>query len=245
MQLSGNTILITGGTSGIGKELALRFLESGNTIIVVGRNQEMLELMKRKHPTLHCFSADLTKRDEIKKLIKWVSDCFPDLNMVINNAGIQYNYRFDGSPGLSDQAENEIKLNFTAPVFINNELLPLLLKQDTAAIVNVSSGLAIAPKKDGAVYCATKSALHTYTIALRYQLEKSSVRVFEIIPPLVDTPMTRGRGSGKISPAELVTEFLNDFKKNKPESYIGKTKILRTIYRIWPAMAYRIMKNGR
>lgn len=245
MQLSGNTILITGGTSGIGKALALRFLELGNTVIITGRNQEALDLLKRKHTALFCFYADLSKQNDVKQLIQWGLDHFPQLNVVINNAGVQFNYIFDGSPEINRQTENEIAVNLTAPILINNGLIPLLLKQSDAAIVNVSSGLAIAPKKNGAVYCATKSGLHAYTLALRYQLENGPVRVFEIIPPLVDTAMTKGRGRGKISPDDLVHEFLNDFKKNKPESYIRKTKILKTIYRLWPSAAYRIMKNGR
>jgi short-subunit dehydrogenase involved in D-alanine esterification of teichoic acids len=116
--------------------------------------------------------------------------------------------------------------------------------QPEAAVVNVSSGLALVPKKSAPVYCGTKAGLHLFTKALRYQLEGSPVKVFEIIPPVVDTPMTAGRGRGKISPKQLVEEFMRAFAKNQFEVNIGKVKLLRLINRLLPSLADRIMKNG-
>lgn len=123
-------------------------------------------------------------------------------------------------------------------------LLPILTTKQNSAIINVSSGLAFAPKKSAPIYCATKSAIHIGTKAIRYQLENFNVKVFEIIPPFVDTAMTKGRGKGKITPKRLVDEFLRNFKNDKLESNIGKTKFLRFIQRIFPKIADKILKNG-
>jgi uncharacterized oxidoreductase len=162
----------------------------------------------------------------------------------VNNAAIQYNYNFTEEVNVSILIDYEIAANLTAPIKLTALLLPLLLKNKESAVVNVSSGLAIAPKASASVYCASKAAIHSYSKTLRYQLEHRGVKVFEIIPPLVATPMTEGRGKSKITPEKLVDEFINNFKANQYESYIGKVKLLKALNRIWPSMADRIMKNG-
>jgi uncharacterized oxidoreductase len=118
------------------------------------------------------------------------------------------------------------------------------LKNKNSAVVNVSSGLFIAPKKSASVYCATKSAIHSFSKTLRYQLEESGIKVFEIIPALIATPMTEGRGKSKLSPEQLTEEFIRNFKSDKVESYIGKTRLLKFINRLSPKLADKIMKNG-
>lgn len=167
-----------------------------------------------------------------------------DLNILINNAAVQFNYSFIEEKELADKIEYEISTNFTAPVKLTGFLLPLLLKNKNSAVINVSSGLFISPKKSASVYCATKSAMHSFTKTLRYQLEETGIKVFEIIPALIDTPMTEGRGKSKITPEKLVDEFMRNFKSDKWESYIGKTKLLKFIHKISPKTADRIMKNG-
>jgi short-subunit dehydrogenase involved in D-alanine esterification of teichoic acids len=123
-------------------------------------------------------------------------------------------------------------------------LIPQLQLKPEAAIINISSGLAIAPKKTAPVYCGTKAGIHIFSQALRYQLEVSSIKVFEIIPPLVDTPMTAGRGQNKISPQALAEEFWEGFLSDTYEMYIGKAKLLKLIHRLSPALSQKIMKNG-
>jgi short-subunit dehydrogenase involved in D-alanine esterification of teichoic acids len=140
--------------------------------------------------------------------------------------------------------EIELDINLVSPLYLTKLFLPQLLSQPTAAIVNVSSGLGIVPKQSAPVYCASKAALHSFTKSLRWQLEGSSVKVFEIIPPIVDTAMTRGRGRGKISPEALVEEFWTDFARNRYEIRIGKTKLLFVLQRLMPAIAERIMRPG-
>lgn len=244
MQINKNVILITGGTSGIGLELVRQFYDLENKIIVTSSNQGNLDRLTMKFPNISTLVCDLSDSLSVRKLVEKCLLEYSDINIIINNAGIQNNYTWTEEKDGYTKIQNEIQINFTSPMQIIYGLLPLLTTKPSSAIVNVSSGLAFAPKKSAPIYCATKSAIHNGTKALRYQLENTTVKVFEIIPPLVDTAMTEGRGKGKISPEQLVNEFLNYFKNDKFESNIGKTKLLRFIQRISPKLADNILKNG-
>jgi len=244
MKLNNNTILITGGTSGIGLELVRQFYERNNKLIVTSSNQSNLENLKEKFPGIITIVCNLADNSSVHQLITKCLTDHGDINLVINNAGIQYNYNWLEEKDGYAKIANEICVNFTSPMQIIYGLLPVLLNKREAAIVNVSSGLALVPKKSAPIYCATKAAIHNGTKALRYQLENTTVKVFEIIPPLVETPMTEGRGKDKISPKQLVDEFIPNFINNKYESFIGKTKILRLIQRLSPARADSILKNS-
>lgn len=244
MQPSGNVMLITGGTAGIGLELVKQFYELGNKIIVVSGNPDNLEQLKTNFPYISTIVCDLSDNQSVRRLVDTCLTEYSDINILINNAGIQYNYIWAEEKDGYQKIEKEIQINFTSPMQIIYGLLPILTVKQDSAIINVSSGLAFAPKKSAPIYCATKSAIHNSTKALRYQLENTTVKVFEIIPPLVDTAMTAGRGKGKISPKQLVDEFIINFKKDKTESNIGKTKLLRLIQRISPKLADSILKNG-
>jgi len=244
MKLNNNTILITGGTSGIGLELVRQFYERKNKLIVTSSNQSNLEKLKDKFPSIITIVCNLADSSSVHQLISKCLSDHGEINLVINNAGIQYNYNWLEEKDGYAKIANEICVNFTSPMQIIYGLLPVLLNKQEAAIVNVSSGLALVPKKSAPIYCATKAAIHNGTKALRYQLENTTVKVFEIIPPLVETPMTEGRGKDKISPKQLVDEFIPNFINNKYESFIGKTKILRLIQRLSPARADSILKNS-
>ncbi|HEY9901133.1 MAG TPA: SDR family oxidoreductase [Candidatus Sericytochromatia bacterium] len=240
MKTTHNTVLITGGTSGIGLALAKRFLREGNKVIITGTNAAKAEEIKLQMPTVTIELADMRDRQALDKL----AFNYSEVNILINNAGIQYNYDFT-DPGIAPkQMETELDINLVSPLYLTKLFLPQLLSQPTAAIVNISSGLGIVPKQSAPVYCASKAALHSFTKSLRWQLEGSSVKVFEIIPPIVDTAMTRGRGRGKISPEALVEEFWTDFARNRYEIRIGKTKLLFVLQRLMPAIAERIMRPG-
>jgi uncharacterized oxidoreductase len=244
MKLTGNTILITGGSSGIGLALVKTFNQLGNKIIIVGRDIGKLNDAKKQFPEIDIFPCDLTKQSDIDDLIVFIEQNYPNLNMLFNNAAIQYNYDFLSEPNIVNKVEYEVSANLTSTIKLCGLLLPTLLKNDNAAIINVSSGLALSPKKSAPVYCGTKAAIHNFTKAFRYQMEATNVKVFEILPPIVDTPMTEGRGKNKITSEQLVDEFIKDFKNNKEESYIGKSKLLKLIARISPKLADRILKNG-
>lgn len=241
MKINNNKILITGATAGIGKALTETFLKLDNQIIAVGRNKEKLNELKKLDKRIIPFQCDISKQSELDKLTLFIEQEHQDLNILINNAGIQYNYNFANESQLLHKIEYEINVNFLAPLKLITLLLPTIQANDNSAIVNISSGLAIVPKAQAPVYCGTKAGIHIFSKSLRYQLDK--VKVFEIIPPIVETAMTTGRGKGKISPQRLVDEFIKAFKKNKYEVNIHKVKLLRIINRISPSIADRIMKG--
>jgi len=241
MKINNNKILITGATAGIGKALTETFLKLDNQIIAVGRNKERLNELEKLDKRIISFQCDISKQSELDKLILFIEQEHQDLNILINNAGIQYNYNFANESQLLYKVEHEINVNFLAPLKLITLLLPTIQTNDNSAIVNISSGLAIVPKAQAPVYCGTKAGIHIFSKSLRYQLDK--VKVFEIIPPIVETAMTEGRGKGKISPQRLVDEFIKAFKNNKYEVNIHKVKLLRIINRISPSIADRIMKG--
>ena len=240
MKTTHNTVLITGGTSGIGFALAQRFLREGNTVIVTGTNAQKAEVVKSQLPKITIELADMRDHQALRKL----AYNYPEVNILINNAGIQYNYDFADCAIAIEQIETELDINLLSPLYLTKLFLPQLLSHPTAAIVNVSSGLGIVPKQSAPIYCASKAALHSFNKTLRWQLEATSVRVFEIIPPIVDTAMTRGRGRGKIKPDALVEEFWRDFTQDRLEMRIGKTKLLFVLGRLMPTLTERIMRPG-
>ncbi len=242
MKLINNTILITGGSSGIGLAMAQKFMSLGNRVIITGRNKEKLESVQQLLPGIVTIPCDLTKQADMDMLVHTIEQKYPRLNVLINNAGVQYNYSFTQEADIHHKVVNEIETNLTAPIKLITLLLPLLEGSERSAIVNVSSGLGIVPKASAAVYCGTKAGVHIFTKALRYQLKHT--KVFEVIPALVDTDMTRGRGKGKISPQQLVDEFIRGFEHDKYEINIGKIKLLRSINRLAPSLAEKIMRDS-
>lgn len=241
MQLQGNKILITGATAGIGEAMLRKFLALNNSIIAVGRNERKLSELASIDEHVIPFACDISKTEELDRLATFVEQNHPETNILINNAGIQFNYHFDEGQ-LLEKIEQEVAVNFIAPLKLIALLLPTLNRNKSAAIVNVSSGIGLVPKKQAPVYCGTKAGIHIFSKALRYQL--SQVKVFEMIPPLVDTEMTAGRGKGKISSWQLVEEFVSAFKKDTYEINIGKVRWLKLLNRWMPSVAERIMKRG-
>lgn len=188
MELGSNTVLITGGASGIGLALAERFLRAGSRVIVCGRREEKLREAKEKHPELHVRVCDVADPSERVGLLEWATREFPCLNVLVNNAGIQLRLAL-AEPGPWERAREEIAINFEAPVHLSTLFIPHLRRQQRAAIVNITSGLSFAPVARVPVYCATKAALHSFTLSLRHQLADTAIEVIEIIPPAVDTDL--------------------------------------------------------
>jgi uncharacterized oxidoreductase len=191
MKTSGNTILITGGGSGIGEALAHRFHDAGNTVIVAGRRQEALDAAVVGRPNMHGVTLDVESAEGVADFAKRVLAAHPSLNVLINNAGIMRMEALDTARDLSD-AEATIETNLLGPIRLINAFVDHLAAQDDAAIVNVTSGLAFVPLIDFATYCATKAAIHSYTVALRGALE-GKVEVIELAPPAVQTGLTPGQ----------------------------------------------------
>ncbi|MDK4563946.1 SDR family oxidoreductase [Kingella kingae] len=240
MKTNGHTVLITGGATGIGFALAKQFHAAGNQIILVGRREDVLQQAAAQLAGSRIAVADVANAEDRARLVR----DFPDVNILINNAGIQFTKRFDTQN--DDEIAQEINVNLTAPAQLTLAFLPILTAKSEAAVVNVSSGLAIVPKETCALYCATKAALHSFSQVLRWQMENSSVRVFEILPPMVATPMSQGKGHAnlKISPDELAAEFWRDFQRDHFEMMVGKTKLLYWINRISATLGQRIMRKG-
>lgn len=240
MQTTRNTVLITGGTGGIGLALAKQFLAAQNTVIITGRSAAKLAAVRDRLPAVTTELADMTDRRALERL----AYTHGDVNILINNAAVQHNYDLADPTIPLEQISLELDTNLVGPLVLTKLFLPQLMRKSAAAIVNISSGLAIVPKQSAPVYCGSKAALHIFTQALRWQLEGSNVKVFEVIPPLVDTAMTGGRGSGKITPEALAKEFWTNFARDHYEMRIGKTKLLFALHRLMPRVAERRMRGG-
>ncbi len=192
MKTSGTTILITGGSTGIGFEFAKQLLEIGNTVVVTGRDEKKLKKAKSLLPAVHTIKSDVSAPGEIEALLKKVTAEFPKLNVLINNAGIIRTINFHEEGASLESLTQEIDVNLKGPIRMAKAFLPHLKKQGEAAIVNVTSGLAFVPLPISPVYCATKAGLHSFSLSLRVQLKNTKVKVFEVAPPATETEMMAG-----------------------------------------------------
>lgn len=188
MNLKNNIILITGGSTGIGYALADRFIQAGSEVIVCGRREEVLNEAKHNLPGLYTYVCDVSVEKERIELFHRVTDNFPKLNVLINNAGIQRRKRLNTDEPWSE-VQKELGINLEAPIHLANLFIPHLLKVENPYIINVTSGLAFVPMAMAPVYCASKAALHSYTLSLRQNLSEGPVKVIEIIPPAVNTDL--------------------------------------------------------
>ncbi|CAM3405132.1 SDR family oxidoreductase [Marinicrinis lubricantis] len=189
MNISGNTILITGGASGIGLAFAERFLNRGNEVIIAGRSEEKLKAAKIKYPALHTRVCDVSNEANRRSLLNWITDQFPSLNVLINNAGIQQRINLLQAAKDWTDYRNEICIGMEGPIHLSMLFIPHLMKKDHAAIINVTSGLAIRPGAWVPIYSATKAALHSFTVSLRLQLAGTNIKVIEVFPPAVNTDL--------------------------------------------------------
>lgn len=188
MQIQHNTILITGGGSGIGRALAEALHAEGNQIIITGRRRDMLQQTVAANPGMQAVELDVRDTEDIRQVAKELGQSHPALNAVIHNAGIMRTE--DVREGDASDAEDIVTTNLLGPIRLTAALMPQLLKQASSTIVTVSSGLAFLPGAITPTYCATKAAIHSYSQSLRYQLRDTSVRVLEIVPPYVQTELT-------------------------------------------------------
>lgn len=190
MNLSGNTVLITGGGTGIGLGIAVRFLAAGSRVIIVGRRAEKLNAAKEKYPELITRVCDVSKEADRKDLFTWVTTNYPEINVVVNNAGIQraINLTRCGEDDWS-KYKGEIETNLDAPIHMCMMFAPYFMGKENTAIVNVSSRLGIMPAVWVPIYSSTKTALHFFSRCLRMQLANTGVKVYEILPPMVDTDL--------------------------------------------------------
>jgi uncharacterized oxidoreductase len=198
MKTSGNTVFITGGGSGIGLALTEALVKSGNQVVICGRRRDRLKAVQARMPGVNFRVCDVSKARSRQALVDWLLSEFRHLNVLINNAGIQRQVNFLKGPKDLREADNEVATNLMAPIHLSARLLPHLKRKKQAAIVNISSGLAFTPLAVVPVYCATKAAIHSWSLSLRYQLRNTSVRVFEIGPPMVATDLAGERNRPEV-----------------------------------------------
>lgn len=191
MRFSGRTVLVTGGTGGIGLAIAEAFHHAKSRVIVCGRNREKLSGVEKRFPGIVALPSDVGDPRQREGLAEEVLRRFPELDVLVNNAGVQRYVDLTKGYGALKSGEDEIAVNFAATVELTALFVGHLMKRPSAAIVNVTSGLAFSPMASAPVYCATKAALHTYSVVLREQLKATPVKVIEIAPPMVDTDLNR------------------------------------------------------
>ena len=239
MNIKNNTILVTGGTSGLGLEFTKQLLELGNTVIITGRNQVKLEQTKKLFPKVHVFQSDVSDVEAIRELYKEVTRQFPNFNVLINNAGEMRKINLhDTSIDLGNITE-EIDINLSGPIRMIQQFLPHLKTQKNAAIMNVTSGLALVPFPIAPIYGATKSGLRSYTKSLRVQLKDTNIKVFELIAPGAKTPLNdkfEGDMDGKslMDAGKLIKTAVKSLENNTFEIYPGAAKIIRILSRLAP-----------
>ncbi|AIF50213.1 SDR family oxidoreductase [Pelosinus sp. UFO1] len=241
MKMDSNTILITGGTSGIGLELATQLLKLGNTVIITGRDQSKLELAKKKLPNVHTFQCDVSDPKAISDLFEKVISQFPKLNFLINNAGIMRKLNFQAEEVDLEDITQEIEINLNGSIRMVKQFLSHLKTKKYAAIMNVSSALAFVPYPISPIYCATKAGIHSFTQSLRIQLKNTNIRVFELAPPVTQTSLIGKdfdaddfKGITAMDAGEMVRVTIKGLEQDRFEIMPGFSSTLKFMSRVAP-----------
>lgn len=240
MNMQNNTILITGGTGGFGFEFASKLLALGNTVIITGRNREKLNEVKSKLPEVHTIESDVSNSDDIISLHSMVTSKFPDLNIIINNAGEMRKISLHHEHTLTN-ITREIEINLMGPIRMVQQFLPHLKTKRNAAIINVTSGIALMPFPISPIYSASKSGLRSFTQALRVQLKNTEIKVIELVAPGSSTPLNdkfkneQGfNASALMAPEKIVDAAIKGMKNDSNEVFPGLAKLMRVLSRIAP-----------
>lgn len=240
MNIQNNTILITGGTSGFGLEFASRLRALGNEVIITGRNPQKLQEVKQKLPGVHAIQSDVSKAEDIIRLYEEVTKQFPALNIIINNAGEMRKISLHHTHELSD-ITREIEINLMGPIRMIQQFLPHLKTKSTAAILNVTSGIAFMALPVSPIYSASKSGLRAYTQALRVQLKNTGIRVIELVAPGSSTPLNDKfmnddgfNPKALMAPEKIVDAAIKGMQSDKEEIYPGLAGVMRIASRVAP-----------
>jgi len=248
MTIKGKTVLITGGASGIGLEAAKQFLTNGARVIITGRNQEKLDAAKKTYPALIAINSDAANAGDAASLFSQVKD-LGGIDILYNNAGV-------GSPPLNlgvandnhwEGATYEMDVNYLGVIRLNNLFMDMLKSRKEAAIINTTSILSYVPSLVATTYSASKTALAFYTRSLREHLRilNSTVKVFELLPPLVATEMTAARNEKKMTPEELVKGLVSGLKKDQYTIRVGDTKLIYMLNRFFPKIAFGLVNTKK
>jgi uncharacterized oxidoreductase len=236
MNLTDRTILITGGSAGIGLAFALKFVELGNEVIVTGRRQAVLDDVKAKHPKLHIIQSDVANPAQIAALAARVKADFPKLDVLMNNAGIMLSKNLKAPAADLGGLMAEMDINVGGVIGMTSAFIDILTA-NKGTVINVSSGLAFVPLPAVPIYSASKAAIHSYTQSLRFQLEETGVEVIELMPPAVKTDLTAELaegGASLITTDELVKQSFASLKAGALEIRPGQTKQLALMRRLAP-----------
>ncbi|MDQ2668042.1 MAG: SDR family NAD(P)-dependent oxidoreductase [Gemmatimonadota bacterium] len=244
MRLTNRTILITGGTNGIGLALATLLLERGNSVIISGRDESRLANAQRALPSVHVVQSDVSDPKAIQSLHASLLARFPSLDVLVNNAGVMRNLKLAQSRDLRD-VTREIDINLSGPLRMVQQFLPHLLTRPEAGIINVSSGLAFIPFTPAPVYSAAKAGMHAYTQVLRSQLAGTRIAVIELAPPGPETPLFRGefaeetRGQKAMDVTTVAKRAVAGIEAGTLEIRPGLPKVLRIVSRVAPGFMFR------
>jgi uncharacterized oxidoreductase len=250
MKLTGHTVLITGAGTGLGSGLAAALHAKGNQVIITGRREEVLKSFAAKHPGMLTYTMDVAKEADVKQLFDWVSQNHPRLDFLVNNAGIMQWPDFAKPETLDGRLFDEIEINVKGLIRMTATFLPLLSRQPEAALINVSSGLAYMPLSMSPIYCATKAAVHSFTMSLRHQLRHGSVKVIELAPPAVESDLGKAAGPPsmefpKMKLDAFIIETLKALESGKTELPIGQSKMLKMMSRLAPGFAFGILNPSK
>lgn len=237
MDVNGKMVLLTGGSAGIGRELARQLKAKGALVILTGRDPARLAAMEAEG--FEALAANLSHAAGVDALVAALGD--RSIDILINNAGLGVPHDVRGGLPDANAADRCLYANLSAPIRLITALLPHLRTRPEAAIINVTSGLAIAPNTASSVYCASKAGLRSYTMALRAQLKDEPILVIEALPPVVDTQMTADRTQSKMPPEDCARQILAALEKGHAEANVGMVKLLRLVYSLSPALARSIM----
>lgn len=245
MNLKGNTVVITGGSSGIGFELAKVLTENENQVIICGRSLKKLDKARELVPSLQIFQCDLSKSPERKRFTNWIEENYPQCNILINNAAVVHVLNFFSAPDILSKGELEIQTNYLAPVELTKLFFPLLNhKEKQSKIIFITTGLVYVPNVIYPFYCSAKAALHSFVQILRSHIKDYPIDICEVLMPPVDTPFHQGNPPKRaITPRKAVDEMLNKLEKGEKEIKVGITKLLYLISRISPSFAFKIVNT--
>ena len=246
MKLTGRTVLVTGGGAGIGGGLAEAFHERGNKVIITGRREQTLRDFAAHYPGMEAFTMDVAKDSDIQRLFTVISEKFPNLDVLVNNAGIMKWWDFTKPETLGGNLLEEIDINLKGLIQMTAFFLPLLLKQGESTLINVSSGLAYMPLARSPIYCATKAAIHSYSMSLRHQLRDTPVGVIELAPPAVATDLGKGPGVPEMKYPMLglepfMVQTMKALESDGTELPIGQSKMLRLGSRFFPSFFFGML----